>query len=362
MKDMMANILIFRYGQIRTLTARNNLIEYLFSLSGISDISLNSAQEGLLMYLCRHPNSTAYEISKLNALNKTEILSEKLDDRIIRRSLEGLDSQKLIERSGKGNSKPCRVTLTGIVYLILKRKILIFNTIIWVFRNYGNNILFQRILYPYISMDTIMRLIYFNSLSPVALFLHDCCTAIVGSIESTYIPENKDLMQLILVSKAAPQDARQIKSLITFLKRKFNLVWLDKAKVISENDNTLRIAYGSNSILIELHNSNTMAVLTVSRKRKSRQFIVEAFPDSNLVRDKFVMSREDSLEFVLSSIPAHFVTTFIFSLASNVLASSEDFRTLSKDKNFMKLLERTKNNFDRRHELFLKEQNTHSTS
>ena len=152
------------------MVARDNLIEQLYTLSGISNKSVNSAQEDLLMYLCRHPDSTAYTISRLNALNKTEILSKELDDRIIRRSIEGLDSLKLIERPNKGNSKPCRVTLAGIVYLILKRKILVFSTITWVFRNYGDNLLFQRILYPYISKDTIMRLSFFNSLSPVALF------------------------------------------------------------------------------------------------------------------------------------------------------------------------------------------------
>jgi hypothetical protein len=332
---------------------------YLFSLSGISNISLNSAQEGLLIYLCRHPNSTAYKISRLNALNKTEILSEKLDDRTIRRGLEGLNSRKLIERSGKENSKPCRVTLAGFVYLILKRKLWKFNTMIWIFRNYSSNILFQRILYPYICEDTITRLKYFNSLSPVALFLHDYCTAIVSSVESTYIPENKDLMQLILASKGAPQDASKIKALIMFLKRKFNLDWLDNAKVISENNNALKIAFGSNSILISLYNSNTMAVLTVTEKRKRHQF--DVVPDNDLMGNRSVMTREESLEFFLSAVITHLVPTFIFSLASNVPASSEDFRTLCKDKNFMRLFESTRNNFDKRHELFLKEQNTHST-
>ena len=313
------------------------------------------------MYLCRHPDSTAYTISRLNALNKTEILSKELDDRIIRRSIEGLDSLKLIERPNKGNSKPCRVTLAGIVYLILKRKILVFSTITWVFRNYGDNLLFQRILYPYISKDTIMRLSFFNSLSPVALFLYDFCREMVSLIEATYLPENKDLIEIILASKAVPQDARQSKTLITFLKRRFNLDWLDKSKVVLENDNALRIAYGSNSILIRLHNSNTKAVLTVSRKRKSRQFVVEVFRDDYLVRNKSVMTRDESLEFILPALIAHLVPTFVFSLASNVPASSEDFRTLCKDKNFMELLESTRNNFDKRHELFLKEQNTHST-
>jgi hypothetical protein len=117
----------------------------------------------------------------------------------------------------------------------------------------------------------------------------------------------------------------------------------------------MRIAHGSDSILIELHNSNTMAVLTVNRKRKRRQFIVDAFPDSNLARDESMTSQEDSLELVLSAAIAHYLPIFIFSLASSVPASSEDFRALSKDKNFMKLLGHTRNNFDRRHELLLKE-------
>ena len=118
-----------------------------------------------------------------------------------------------------------------------------------------------------------------------------------------------------------------------------NLDWLDKSKVVLENDNALRVAYGSNSILIRLYNSNTKAVLTVSRKRKSRQFVVEVFRDDYLVRNKSVMTRDESLEFILPDLIARLVPTFVFSLASNVPASSEDFRTLCKDKNFMKLLE-----------------------
>lgn len=360
MRDVTSNKFKFGYGQIGSLIARDNLIEQLYTdLSEILDKSVSSAQENLLMYLCMHPDSTAYTISKLNALNKTEILFKELDDRAIRRSIEGLDSLKLIERPKKGDSKPCRVTLAGIVYLILKRKMLVYGTITGVFRNYGDNILFQRILYPYISRDTIMGLIFSNSLLPVALFLHDCCAAIVNSIESTYLPENKDLMKLILASKTDPQDARHSKELITFLKRRFNLDWLDKARVVLEND-ALKIAYGSDSILITLHNSNTKAVLTVSKKRKNHQFIVEVFPDDYLVGKKSVMTREESLEFFLSALITHLVPTFIFSLASNVPVSSEDFRTLCKDKNFMKLLESTRNNLDKQHELFLKDQNTYS--
>jgi hypothetical protein len=361
MRDITTYKFKYWYGQTRSLVARDNLIEQLYTLSGISDKTISSAQEDLLMYLCRYPDNTAYTISKLNALNKTEILSKELDDRIIRRSIEGLDSLKLIERQNEGNSKPCRVTFAGIVYLILKRKVLAFSTITWIFRNYGDNILFKRILYPYISKDTIMRLVFFNSLSPVALFLYDFCREIVSSIESTYIPENADLMKLIIASKTDPQDARQSKALITFLKRRFNLDWLDKANVVLENDTALRISYGSNSILIRLYNSNTKAVLTVSKKRRKRQFVVEVFPDDYIVRNKSVMTREESLEFFLSATVTHLVPTFIFRLASNVAASSEDFRTLCKDKNFMKLLESTRNNFDIQHELFLKEQKTYSS-
>jgi hypothetical protein len=354
------SIVIFRYGQIRGLVARNTLIEHLSHVSEISNVSLTSDQEDLLLYLCKYTDITAYKIYRLNALNKTEILRDDMDDRVIRKSIEGLESKKLIERSKKGSSMHCRVTLGGIVYLILRRKILLHNTIKWVFKNYGDNVLFQQILYPYIGKDTITGLTFFNSLSPVALFLHDCCAAIVSSIESTYLPENKDLMQLILSSKAAPQDARQTQALVTFLKQRFNLDWVDKAKVILEKENALRITYGFKSILIRLYNSNTKAVLTVKKKRKILQFVVELFPNDYLVRTKSLI-REKSLESVLSAVIAQKVPIFIFSLASNAPASSEDFRTLSKDKNFMKILECTRNNFDRQHELFLKEQNNQSS-
>jgi hypothetical protein len=98
----------------------------------------------------------------------------------------------------------------------------------------------------------------------------------------------------------------------------------------------------------------------VKKKRKILQFVVELFPNDYLVRTKSLI-REKSLESVLSAVIAQKVPIFIFSLASNAPASSEDFRTLSKDKNFMKILECTRNNFDRQHELFLKEQNNQSS-
>jgi hypothetical protein len=285
---------------------------------------------------CRYPDTTAYKISRLNALNKTEILRKDMDDRAIRRGIEALESRRLIERSKKGSSKHCRVTL-----------------------------LFQRILYPHIGKDTISGLTYWNSLSPVALLLYDCCVEIVrklGTVESNNITESRYLMRLILASLAAPPEESQTKLLLTFLKNKFKLAWLGKAKDIQkiENDDVLRIAYNSNSISVRLKDSNTKATLIVNEKRRNHKFIIEV-PNYELVTNEPIMTREESFDFVLSAVISQLIPAFVFSLASNVPVSSGDFRILSKDKNFMKLLESTKIKFDERYELFGEKQNAHST-
>jgi hypothetical protein len=56
--------------------------------------------------------------------------------------------------------------------------------------------------------------------------------------------------------------------LIDFLKREFNINWLDnRAEVIKYgNDNTLRISKRNNRILITLNERRTRAIMTLNRK------------------------------------------------------------------------------------------------
>jgi hypothetical protein len=80
----------------------------------------------------------------------------------------------------------------------------------------------------------------------VALLLYDCCVEIVrklGTVESNNITESRYLMRLILASLAAPPEESQTKLLLTFLKNKFKLAWLGKAKDNQriENDDVLNI-------------------------------------------------------------------------------------------------------------------------
>ena len=53
-----------------------------------------------------------------------------------------------------------------------------------IFENYGDNILFDSILYPYLKRDTVIHLTEIKMVSAVCLFLYECCKAIEHAIES----------------------------------------------------------------------------------------------------------------------------------------------------------------------------------
>ena len=154
-----------------------DLIEELQPLSKLTNKIIKPIQIKILQYLCGHPGSTVYEIYKKRVLDKD------VDIGTLRREVRDLSEKELIKRFQNGSShkaKPCTVTIVGIVYLIVTRNILYKSIIKDIFKNYGNNTLFKLIVYPIIRPDTLLLLTTFNSLSPINLFLYDCCRELYG--------------------------------------------------------------------------------------------------------------------------------------------------------------------------------------
>jgi hypothetical protein len=138
-----------------------------------------------------------------------------------------------------------------------------------------------------------------------------------------------------------------------FLKWKFNLDWLDKAKDIKKikNDSALLISYKSQSILIELDNNRTRATLKINRQRKF-EFIVKLW-----TKDFFVITApvtpiaKYAVKSLLTTV-RQVVPSFVFNLASNAVPNSSTFQILAKDERFLRILEKTKRSFDNQYTRF----------
>jgi hypothetical protein len=306
----------------------------------------------ILEYICIHPGSTAYDIRKERAL----YLGGAIEDyRLIRRCIKDLCEKGLIERQQRKpfeyNAKPCRLTINGIFHLIIERKMMGWHIYKGIFENYGTNILFDSCLYPYVNRYTVTHLTE-NAVLTVCLFLQECCKIIENAIESVNTTKYKHVMRHVFIWEEVPRDKNQTADLREFLKQKFDLKWLDNASFEKlNNDNTLRISYRSNSVLITLNKTRTKAVVEIKGERKGKgyEFIVKQGPNGSL---NIMALDKPIVEFEAESLQAAIkqrIPTLIFDLAVNVTSES-DYSVLSKDEKFMQRLSQTKVKFDEQYE------------
>jgi hypothetical protein len=308
-------------------------------------------QNHILDYICIHPNSTAYDIWKSREL----YVGGYLDDyKLIRRCVNDLYRKGYIERLQKKafehGAKPCKLTTNGIFYLIMERRIMGLHIYKGIFENYGSNILFDLYLYPYLNRSTVANLTEINTISEVCLFLYECCKEIEHAIEAINTTKHKHVMKHVFTWERVPKDKNHVANLREFLEIMFGLKWLNKGdfKKIN-NDNTLRISYRSNSVMITLNNSKTKAVVEIKgeKKNKGYEFVVESLPNgSNIMAlDKPV----EELEAVsLQAAIQKRIPSLIFNLTTNTISES-DLSVLSGDEKFMRILKETKGNFDERY-------------
>jgi hypothetical protein len=217
--------------------------------------------------------------------------------------------------------------------------------------NYGNNILFESFLYPYIKRETVAHLTEIKLVSAVCLFLYECCKEIERAVESINTTKHKHVMKQVFIWERVPGDKNETASLREFLEQRFHLKWLNRADFEKvSNDNTLRISYRSNSVLIMLNDTRTKAIVEIKgeNKQKGYEFIVESLPNGlNIVAlDKPIQEYE--AQFLRTGIQQR-VPSLIFDLTVHAISES-DFSVLSKDEKFMQTLKETKIKFDNQYE------------
>jgi hypothetical protein len=363
--------------------APNILVEHLNSLSKLKKIdciqnksklkrkekrkrtgnnNIDLIENKILQYICVHPNSNAYDIYRNGAL----YLGHYIDYKSIRRYIRDLSKKRLIKISPKGakkhRAKPCRLTISGVYHLILKLRMMPWDVYKGILKNHSNGILFQQFVYPYIKQDTLLQMTDARLVLRVSSFLYECCREMERAVDSINTTENGHGMERVFAWQSVPGNENETNSLREFLKRKFNASWVDQADFGKiHDDNTLRISYRSNSILITLDGTKTKATLKIKGEQEKRyEFMVEEHSnDSFSILALSEPVEEIEAKSLLSSVQQR-IPTLIFDLASNAVTVS-DFSILSKDEKFMQALKETKMKFDRRYEMIIDGQRTTSS-
>jgi hypothetical protein len=197
------------------LEKATNFLSDLQALYDLTDNGIDPLQNEILQHISIYPDSTAYDMCRKRALGKDK------DERSIRRRISELAEIGLIERIQKEafqhKAKLCRLTMSGIVYLILKKEIMYNNVIKGILKNYSNNPLFQLFVYPHIRQNTLLQLTSFNSLSPLSLFLYECCRELKAAVDTINSTRSKYLIEQLFVWQSIPaRDEHATKGLLKF--------------------------------------------------------------------------------------------------------------------------------------------------
>jgi hypothetical protein len=335
------------------MLAPKNMLEHLQSLRQVQERSdgrrksqlrnkmADIIQNRILQNLCLHPYNTAYH------MYKNQELALLIDYKTIRKHFTELCQRGFIERFEKEDSehskKPGRLTSAGIYHLILKMRIMPGNIIKAILRNYGNHALFQPLLYPYINLDTLLKITDIRLVSRISLFLYECCR----EIEDFGITKGGNITEQVFFWQRVPDNKNETSGLCHFLKQELNINWADHGKIEKrDDDNSLSISNNNNTISIKLDNTKTKATLKVNG-HKRYEFKVETGPKGLL---SIGAPTKAVQEFVASSLFVGItqrVPALVFNLISDLERDSSNFHILSEDRRFMRTLKKTKTKFDK---------------
>ena len=322
----------------------------------ISNISLDSEYLQLIAYEAR----SAYEItSYLEAMNKP--LAYKYVHKRIK-ALKEFGLLKVDEETTKYSiHKPIYYGLTefGVYYLARNGKLPLakYTTITDLFkkllRNYGDNILFKAVLYPYFKNETILNIYSSIYLYYIWLYLNNCCLRLENAIETEKNIQagGEEIINWIDVAAGTTTQLKKLEDtrLMNYLHREFDVNWLENAEITKfDNDDILKISYKGKSITIELTEDRTKAILKIDRKKKKElnfdflQFInVPLEPHEEYLVKSAALDKLDNLAIELA-----------FALVTLPI-DEHDIEVLSRDKKFMRLLDKTINTFESGSQSFL---------
>jgi len=300
-----------------------------------------------------HPTSHKYMYwRKLNSTDYKNIL----------RRIQKLERLELIEEcrsvTSKHGAKYYKLSEKGLFYIITKIPSFIgeYLNATQVFKllqiNYPEAFIFQLFLYPYLDVRTIGKIYGTPHVNSFWRYLRTCCQAVH---DLTYLKETGE--QILIWADVKPKETYKFKEfkdkrLGEFLKKRFNLNWLDQADITkSENNSTLKIFYKNRSVTIELIDNSDIALLKINRKEKLK-LNVTIFKDEQNKPYVFDLcstaeSNENTQRINIEGRLKMHGFKLVLELLSYPLIQN-DVNVLSQDKKFIRLLNQVKQEFNDR--------------
>jgi hypothetical protein len=230
-------------------------------------------------------------------------------------------------------------------------------------KNYKNNILFHVILYPYLNVETILKMYHSNiQFYAIWKYVRACCEAVLDALRTIKIAQGGGT-PIYLWNHIHPGQKCQFKdvenkfaALKEYLESRYHLEWLIDSEVTKfEDDKTLKISHRGNSVIIELSKDGRKATLKLNRK------VVQALNVS------LSHSNDKNSSVFMISVPVEEHATIFLEEAIKQRASELVFAVTSRpwtgnskillrnDNKFRSLIKQTKNEFNKRCEEILVE-------
>ena len=284
------------------------------------------------------------------------------DYKNIHRRIKKLKKLQLIDEcsSVKSNhgAKYYKLSEKGLFYIIIKVSSFIgeYLSVTQVFKllhlNYPETFIFQLFLRPYLDIKTIVGIYGTVQINAFWRYLRSCCEAVQ---DITDLKEGGE--QILIWSDVKPIETYKFKELKDkrlgeFLKKRFNLNWLDQADITkSENNSTLKIFNKNRSVTIELIDNSDIALLKINRKEKL-ELKVTIFRDEQNKPCVFdlcstVESNEDTRRINIEGRLKMHGFKLVLELLSYPIIQN-DINVLSQDKKFVRLLNQVKQEFNDR--------------
>ena len=335
-----------------------SLINKIASFSN-RNIALGQVEEEFLEYFAENPSLSAYQVWSLHnspqklwiyklehKKERKPMIYKNVNKRV--RRLHNLKLIEIIKRDPTHGAIYYKLTTGGIYYLIYNKNLEFINLLKKVLHNHSDNIIFKIFLDLYINRDTLLQIQSTSRISRICSYLHECCEAIERAIESINRSSIGHLAEQVFLWQDVPGVDNH--RLIDFLKRKYDVDWLEKADIIKSDDrNIIRISHGSKYIMIKLNDEKDKAILIINRKKE--------YEFTFLSRTFEVLYRGQPIkEFEANSLPLSIkslVANLVFALALEGFAIESDIKALAQDKKFMGLLNDNKQKFDQSYQKLL---------
>lgn len=310
----------------------------------------------LLYHFAANPATSAYDISPVRLDKKNEKDYRDTKDRIKRlKDLQFIEATKK-PKPNVHRARYLKLSERGIYYLMANNSSLPYGVLKSLLKNCGDHLLFHYFLYPYIKRDTLLKISDSAIFSHTFSYLRDCCKTVQETlymISHTYNQTNGNLTRQLFSWDNIPNADQDKEVLRYFLKQRLRSNWLDKAEIRkTEDQNSIIVSYGLNSLLISLNKEKTKATLSF-RGKKQLEFIVR---ESEVWTFEVPIISLEEIHMRIFQTSLHTrVQQLIFSLLSNYDPErgsiSAAIRILSQDKRFMKALRETKDQFDKRYNM-----------